>query len=85
MQQEAESTGQTNSIFNEKKTSRFLSYKDEDYGDEDELLKESMMISSRRSSMHKKRGSMQSLIVESLKFLNDDTDVAPKKREPLIA
>lgn len=35
--------------------------------------------------MHKKRGSMQSLIVESLKFLNDDTDVAPKKREPLIA
>lgn len=27
---------------------------------------------------------MQSLIVESLKFLIDDTDVVPNKREPLI-
>lgn len=81
-QHDHESTGHTNSKFNEKKTSRFLSYK-EDYGDEDELLKESMSL-SRRSSMHRKKGSMQSLIVESLKFLNDDTDVVPKKREPLI-
>ena len=27
---------------------------------------------------------MKSLIVESLKFLIDDTDVVPNKREPLI-
>eukprot|EP00347_Sterkiella_histriomuscorum_P023583 403334090 len=42
---------------------------------------------SRRSSVgqgYQKKGSMKSLIVESLKFLIDDTDVVPNKREPLI-
>ena len=45
---------------------------------------------SRRSSvaqtLNQKKGSNQSLLIDNvLKFLNDDTDVVPTKREPLIA
>jgi hypothetical protein len=56
-------------------------YDEED--DEDDIGIKESMLHSRRSSICKK-GSMQSLIVESLRFLNDDTDVVPNKREPLI-
>jgi hypothetical protein len=58
-----------------------MSLRDEEEDDFD--IRDNMLM-SRRSSICKK-GSMQSLIVESLKFLNDDTDVVPNKREPLIA
>lgn len=77
------------SLFNEKKESRFLSmidnYEQDDYGDES--LGYNLM--SRRSSIfeRQRRGSFHStLVVDTLKFLNDDTDVVPKKRgEPLFA
>lgn len=82
-QNEAVSTSLTISLFNEKKTSRFLSLKEDFEDDENEALRENLML-QRKNSFHQKKGSMQSLIVESLKFLNDDTDVVPKKREPLF-
>ncbi|CDW78808.1 ccr4-not transcription complex subunit 4 isoform 3 [Stylonychia lemnae] len=73
------------SIFNEKRTSRFLNMRDSS-DEEDRIPQRENIILSRRSSLGQgyKKGSMQSLIVESLKFLIDDTDVVPNKREPLI-
>jgi len=60
--------------------------KDEVEDNNGNLSRENLTL-SRRSSLGKglKKGSMQSLIVESLKFLNDDTDVVPAKREPLFS
>ena len=85
--------GQTYSIFNEKKESRFLSMMDY-YGDDGENegqqddQSEGYNIMSRRSSIldRQRRGSFHSLlVVDTLKFLNDDTDVVPTKRgEPLF-
>ena len=40
-----ESTDQSMSIFNEKKTSRFLSLKDDDEDDDENLLRESILLS----------------------------------------
>jgi len=76
-------TEKSQSLFDEKKASRFLSMRDYDEENDDDIMLKESMLHSRRSSICKK-GSMQSLIVESLRFLNDDTDVVPNKREPLI-
>lgn len=51
-------------------------------------MSESFNLNSRRSSIfeRQRRGSFHSmLVVDTLKFLNDDTDVVQKKRgEPLF-
>ena len=68
------STGQSISLFNEKKTSRFLSSKDD--LDEDEILNNgSTLLNQSMVRGHQKKNSLQSLVIESLKFLNDDHDI----------
>jgi hypothetical protein len=90
----ASTGGQTQSLFNEKKENRFLSVVDNyDYADDDPSLmdrgSESYNLTSRRSSIYdrQRRGSFHSMLVaDTLKFLNDDTDVLPTRRiEPLLA
>jgi len=58
------------------------------YGDEDNGSEGGYHSQTRSQSIfyRQRRGSFHStLVMESLKFLNDDTDVVPKKRgEPLL-
>jgi hypothetical protein len=58
-------------------------YEDEENGSEggyhSQTRSQSIFYRQRRGSFH------STLVMESLKFLNDDTDVVPKKRgEPLL-
>jgi hypothetical protein len=53
--QEIVSTDQTNSIFNEKQMSRFLSQKDLE--EDDDLLRESILLSRRGSFHNQQKGS----------------------------
>lgn len=62
---EDDSTGLTNNMFSEKTKSRFLSLQE----DEDDGL-----VRQQQRNPKQKKGSMNSLIYESLKFLNDDVD-----------
>ncbi len=58
--------------------------RDEKEANEEQGLRDLLPRRSSIAKGHNKKNSMQSLLIESLKFLNDDTDVVPQKRDPLL-